>query len=78
MIFRPEEVDSTSGVQPDFGPSAQGNIRIPADSGRISIFDYPVPHDNSQGLAAIETGRIYKCVGRRLPHSVANRHHRIV
>ena len=27
------------------------------------MFDYPVPHDNSQGLTAIETGRIYKWRG---------------
>jgi integrase len=34
MIFRPEEVDSTSGVYRVFGPSAQGNIHLHADSGR--------------------------------------------
>jgi hypothetical protein len=58
IVFRPEEVDSASGVRPVFGPPAQGNIHIPADPGRISIFDYPVPHDNPQRPAAIETGRI--------------------
>lgn len=58
VLFRPEEMDAASGQRPVFRPSAQRYINVPADFSRSPAFYDAVTHDNAQGLAAIQTGRI--------------------
>jgi hypothetical protein len=55
MLFRPEEMNSTSRERPVLGPSTQGDINISMNSGRVLTFYVTITHYDAHGLTAIQT-----------------------
>jgi hypothetical protein len=58
MLFRPEEMDSTSRVWPIFCPVSYGDINVTAYFIRALAFNDAVTDNDTYGFAAIQTRRI--------------------
>ncbi len=55
MVFRPEEINSTSRKRPVFAPPTQGDINIAMNSRRVLTFYATITYYNAHGLTAIQT-----------------------
>ena len=54
MLFRPEEMNTASGVRPIFCPLVQGNVNITTDFSGFMVFYLSVTHNYAHGLTAIQ------------------------
>jgi hypothetical protein len=55
MLFRPEKMDTISGVRPAFCPLTYGQINITADSVRDLGFDYTITYVEVDRFSALQT-----------------------